>query len=45
VVSILTLITASVLIILFNAIRFVHQEENKIFSSLGVSLILFLLRL
>ena len=39
VASILTLITAPVLVILFTAIRFVHEDGKKIFGSLGVSFI------
>ena len=39
VASILTLITAQVLVVLFTAIRFVHQGDKQIFGSLGVSFI------
>ena len=37
--SILTLISAQVLVVLFTAIHFVHQGDNKILGSLGVSFI------
>lgn len=37
--GIVTILTASVLVVLFTAIRFVHEGENKILGSLGVSFI------
>jgi hypothetical protein len=37
VASILTLVTAPVLVVLFTAIRFVHPGDKQIFGSLGVS--------
>jgi hypothetical protein len=37
--SILTLVTAQVLVVLFTAIHFVHQGDKQIFGSLGVSFV------